>query len=219
MHNNRARHNVGKNVSSARALGITRIILIWLMHLFRLLRTAGILGLATVSLSSCLTEPSYSNTPSISFNNLQSNRYLRGTTPVDSVLITINFQDGDGDLGITETESKNAPYSVARPGTNFRMTPFVKAAGATSFDSLKNVRPEQFLTKTSFYDRFDHISTTTDNRASPLRGVLTRRYAFLLGGYPGLKAGDEVKFTVSILDRALHQSNEIETNSIIIAPK
>lgn len=177
------------------------------------------MGLAAVGLSSCLTEPSYSSTPSISFNDLQSKRSLRGTTPIDSVLITINFQDGDGDLGITETESKNAPYSITRPGTNFRMTPFVKAAGASRFDSLKTVRPDQLLTKGAFYDRFDHISTTTDNRASPLRGTLTRRYAFALGGYPGLKAGDEVKFTVSILDRAQHQSNEVETSSIIIAPK
>lgn len=174
---------------------------------------AGVMGLAAVGLSGCLSEPTYSTTPSISFNSIRRVRYTVNNSPVDSVFITINFQDGDGDLGVTETESKKAPYYARFLGNNFYMTPFVRNTNGR-FDSLKTLRPDLALTKSSYYDRFDHISTTTDNRAAPLRGTLTRAYRFVLSDefYPN----QEAKFTISIIDRALHQSNEVETTSITI---
>lgn len=182
------------------------------MNLLRLIQTAGILGLVATGLSSCLTEPSYSTTPSIAFNNIKHDRYIISNSPVDSVLITIDFQDGDGDLGVTAAEEASAANTKFR-GRNYIMTPFVKNSLTGRFDSLKTVRPV-FVTKTAYYDRFDHISNTTDNRAAPLRGTLTRRYSFTLN--EEFVSNQEIRFRVSILDRALHQSNEIETSSIII---
>jgi hypothetical protein len=182
------------------------------MNLFRLVRTAGLLSLMAVGFTGCLSEPSYSTTPEISFNNISRQRYSVNGSIVDSVFITINFQDGDGDLGLSSTEATVAPYTPTYYGANFYMTPFVKNTTGT-YTALQFARPDLFLTVNSFYDRFDHPSTTTDNRAAPLRGTLRRAYAFLYGS-PFLP-NQEVKFTVSIFDRALHQSNEIETTSIV----
>jgi len=182
--------------------------------MFRLVRTAGLLSLLAGGLTSCLSEPSYSTTPEISFNSISRQRYTINGAIVDSVFITINFQDGDGDLGLSSTEATVAPYTPTYYGANFYMTPFVKNATTGTYTALQFARPDLFLTVNSYYDRFDHPSATTDNRAAPLRGTLRRAYAFLYGS-PFLP-NQEVKFTVSIFDRALHQSNEIETTSIVI---
>ena len=165
--------------------------------------------------TSCLNPPTYSNTPSISFNSITRTRYTTSNgAPIDSVFITINFQDGDGDLGLTTAEATASPYTPTYYGANFYMTPYVKNTNTGNYDALQFVRPDLFLTVNSYYDRFDHLSNTTDNKAAPLRGTLRRAYAFLYGS-PFLP-NQEVKFKISIFDRALHQSNEIETSSIII---
>lgn len=184
--------------------------------MFRLVRTAGLLSLLAGGFTSCLSEPSYSTTPEISFNNISRQRYTINGARVDSVFITINFQDGDGDLGLSSTEATVAPYTPTYYGANFYMTPFVKNATTGTYTALQFARPDLFLTVNSYYDRFDHPSATTDNRAAPLRGTLRRAYAFLYGS-PFLP-NQEVKFTVSIFDRALHQSNQIETTSIVFSP-
>ncbi|RYE90762.1 MAG: hypothetical protein EOO37_02140, partial [Cytophagaceae bacterium] len=80
------------------------------MNLLRPVRIAGVLGLVAVGLSGCLSEPSYSTTPSISFESIRRVRYTINNVPVDSVFLTINFQDGDGDLGVTATEANSQPY-------------------------------------------------------------------------------------------------------------
>ncbi|MGI4863493.1 MAG: hypothetical protein ACRYFZ_06185 [Janthinobacterium lividum] len=177
---------------------------------------AGVLGLVAVGLSGCLSEPSYSNTPSISFESIRRVRYTISGSPVDSVFLTINFQDGDGDLGVTAAEAGAAPYSTRYRGANFYVTPFLKNSITNRFDSLKTLRPDLTLTKSSYYDRFDHLSTTTDNRASPLRGTITRAYRFDYGDQ--YLPNQEAQFTISIVDRALHQSNEVTSTSILFPP-
>lgn len=183
------------------------------MNMLRLVRTAGLLSLA-VGFTSCLNPPTYSTTPSISFESITRQRYNTGGTIIDSVFVTISFQDGDGDLGLTSTEATVAPYTPTYFGANYFMTPYVRNSSTSPFTAIQFARPDLSLTQNSFYDRFDHLSTTTDNKAAPLRGTLRRAYAFLYGS-PFLP-NQEVKFRVSIFDRALHQSNEVETTSITI---
>jgi hypothetical protein len=189
------------------------------MNLFRLAPTAGLLSLLAVGATGCLSEPTYSSTPEISFESITRQRYNTPTGGiVDSIFITINFQDGDGDLGLTNSEATSPTYA---PGLNHLVTPFIKNTTTGRYDSARNVYP--YLPKRSYYSRFDHLSTTTDNRASPLRGTLTRRYGFPLGSpflnplYTPNVTSQEVKFTISIFDRAKHQSNEVETTPITIA--
>jgi hypothetical protein len=188
------------------------------MNLFRLVRTAGILSLVAGGASSCLSPPSYPDTPSIAFESIRLQRFTlpNSTVPIDSVYITISFQDGDGDLGLNTMEAQTAPYgSASLAATNYINTDFIRNTTTTRYDSARTVYP--YLPKRNLYSLFDHLSATTDERKSPLKGTLTRAYGFFLGSpyFPN----QEVKFRISIFDRALHQSNEVETSSVTIAPR
>ncbi len=182
----------------------------------RLLQVAGLLSLGA-GLTGCLNEPSYPNTPAIEFDNIRLQRFpvANSTVPIDSVYITVRFQDGDGDLGLNSVEAQTAPYGnkdVA--AVNYINTPFIKNPNnGGQFDSARTVSIPTF-SKRYLYSLFDHLSPTTDNRKAPLRGTLTRAYGFYLGS-PYLP-GQEIKFRVSIYDRALNHSNEIETTSLVI---
>ena len=189
------------------------------MKLFRLVQAAGFFGLAASGLAGCLSAPNYSTTPSIGFESIRWQRFTPtpGSLPIDSVYVTISFQDGDGDLGLTAAEAKMTPYSNVYNGANFLATSFVKNATTGKYDSLKTVRPDLNLSKTYQYERFGHISATTDNHKAPLKGTLTRSYGFVYGS-PYLPT-QEIKFRISIFDRALNRSNEVETSSIVIPMK
>jgi hypothetical protein len=178
------------------------------------------LSLGALGLTSCLNEPSYPNTPEIEFESIRLQRFaIPNSVPIDSVYITINFQDGDGDLGLNSVEAQTAPYgSKDVAAVNYINTPFLKNSyTAGRFDSTRTVKSDRTVyqqPKSTLYSLFDHLSPTTDNRKSPLRGTLTRAYGFFVGG-PYLP-DDEIKFRISIYDRALNHSNEIETSSITI---
>ncbi|RYE88966.1 MAG: hypothetical protein EOO37_05875 [Cytophagaceae bacterium] len=189
------------------------------MKPFRLMQAVGFVSLAAGGLTGCLSAPSYPNTPSIAFESIRRERFTPtpGALPIDSIYVTISFQDGDGDLGLTADEAKTTPYSNKYYGANFFATSFVKRATTNVYDSLKTVRPDLNLSKAYQYERFGHVSTTTDSRKAPLKGTLTRSYGFIYGS-PFLPT-QEIKFRISIYDRALNQSNEIETESIVIPTK
>lgn len=66
--------------------------------------------LSTVILSACYKAPKFANTPSISFNKII---FKKGSTDfeTDSLILTVNFQDGDGDLGLrSQGLDTGAPY-------------------------------------------------------------------------------------------------------------
>ncbi|MFD1871992.1 hypothetical protein [Hymenobacter bucti] len=185
----------------------------------RLLRVVGLLSAGAGCLAGCLSAPSYPETPAINFESIRLQRFVvaNSTVPIDSVYITVNFQDGDGDLGLNSVEAQTAPYgSKTLAAVNYINTAFIKNPNAGGrFDSARTFY--NYLPKSDLYSLFDHLSPTTDNRKSPLRGTLTRAYGFYLGS-PYLP-GQEIKFRVSIYDRALNRSNEVETTSLIISPR
>ena len=180
------------------------------MNHFRLL-LAGTLGVLTLGLGSCLKAPSYSTTPEISVDDTSAvlKHFTGGTQPIDSVYITIRFQDGDGDLGLSATESTVAPYAYpSRYNNNYFIEPYIQTANG-SFVSLVSLGR---LTAGAYNSRFEHIATTSDNHSAPIKGTLTRVFAF---AYRTLyQPGEVAQFQVSIADRALHESNVVITNSV-----
>ena len=62
-------------------------------------------SLSILALNSCVQEPDYSTTPEISFASIRKINKIAsdgfgGTTKIDSLIMSINFKDGDGDLDI-----------------------------------------------------------------------------------------------------------------------
>ncbi|WP_223650783.1 hypothetical protein [Hymenobacter psoromatis] len=188
------------------------------MKSFRLFCSLSGLALLATGLGGCLQAPDYSTTPSISNNNVRVSSFkstVPGGQSIDSVYITINYQDGDGDLGLSGDESKVAPYTYPSLfNNNYFIEPTVKYVGTTTY-----VVPILQYNNTpaapgTFNARFDHITGLTDSKTAPIKGTLTRTFAFGRGDY--FNAGDVVRFDVSIADRALHVSNVIRTDSIVI---
>jgi len=52
-----------------------------------------------VFLSGCFEVPNFPNTPTITFENVE---FKEGVTLFDSLIISINYQDGNGDLGLDD---------------------------------------------------------------------------------------------------------------------
>lgn len=60
-----------------------------------------ILLLAILVLSGCFEPPEFSETPKIAFNSL---RFVDYEVDRDSMILSFDFEDGDGDIGLTEQE-------------------------------------------------------------------------------------------------------------------
>ena len=193
----------------------------------RLALVGGGLGGLALGLSSCLREPEYSTTPAISFSRIDNIRIpakQAGGQVLDSVRLTINYQDGDGDLGLTSDELKNPPYDFQngtnRFNKNFFVEPYVKNTRTGKYEPLTSVGvPSPGVYAAGQYNgTFPHLTTDTDTKAAPIKGTITYApIAFGLGDV--FVPGQTVRFQISIADRALHVSNTITTDSIVIRPR
>ncbi|UOQ50977.1 hypothetical protein [Hymenobacter cellulosivorans] len=191
--------------------------------MFRTLKigTAAALVATAGLLTSCLEAPDYPIEPRIDFKELRVVRYSPGGgfIPTDTIKVTVDFTDGDGDLGLsTETGGDiNAPYNPTNPdGTynrtthNYFITPYVRRPPATEFSPV--ILNEQG----GFNSRFPKLYVE-GGKPSPLKGTLTLDVVTTLGS--PFRPGDEVRFEVSIMDRALHESNKITTSSYTVQPR
>jgi hypothetical protein len=189
---------------------------------FRLAFSLGSLGLLATSLSSCLKAPEYPVVPSISFNDIQDIRIQpksKGAQPLDSIRITINYQDGDGDLGLTEAERKTPPFDYQKGANrfyyNFFIEPFVRNPATRKYESLVS---RGLATAGAYNGAFPHPTTSTDDKSAPIKGTLT--YAPIAFGLGDLfQPRDSVRFEVTIADRARNVSNTITTRSVFIPPQ
>ncbi len=151
-------------------------------------------------ISSCYKEPNFSLNPKIDFDNIKKEIRIDQFTGSnkDSVIVTIDFQDGDGDLGLDETEKAIAQQnddfnylikSFRRKNGNFvEFTPLVPLSGY--FPKLKN-----------------------DDRIGPIEGILSYTIEF---PHPFTPKRDTVKFEVQIKDRSGNLSNSVETAEVIL---
>ncbi|WBO85529.1 hypothetical protein [Hymenobacter yonginensis] len=190
--------------------------------MFRTLRLGLGLAAASVAVGSCISPPEFPETPSIEFKSLTVARQLPNpgdTTPADSVIITLGFKDGDGDLGLTQEEYENPPYQrLNADGTlnpnhwNYIIKLFVKnSAGQfvpyTRTPNGLEIRPE------AYYGQFPHLEPNADKKA-PLEGDLRFGQRLSLGSpfFPG----QEVRYEITIKDRALNTSNTVTTSSFVV---
>jgi hypothetical protein len=199
---------------------------------------------SAVVLSNCSKAPVYPETPEIEFESMQ--RYSSG----DSVVLTIKFKDGDGDLGLSddETTSPYQEYDYVKNGSG----QYVEIGDSPSnpayncFDYLigdynPDVDTDTILIErnsnyfnyhidvwvkqsNSTFTKFDFTSFCTDyNSRFPLlnskkeKGPIEGSLSYTIKDIGALGLTNEtVKFNVYIIDRALHQSNILETPEILI---
>jgi len=184
------------------------------MNLFRTLGGGALLLLAGVGLNGCLNPPSFPVEPSIDFKEIRLTKRPRvgGQVEIDTLNFVLNFQDGDGDLGLSADDIKLAPYNGTTGGHNNRgysynyfIQPFIK-------DASGNFVP--FVNSGSFRGEYDGRYPRLDGaetKPAPLKGDLRYKFPITLDNTP-FRAGQVVRFEISILDRGLHESNKITTS-------
>ncbi len=164
---------------------------------------------------SCVGEPDFSFTPEIGFNSIKiittsSPDILGNISKRDSVIISVDFKDGDGDLGFSEEDYKalvkktgdsvrtiDVNIFVSRNGKFVKSNPAEKIGG-----NLKGFRFKQ------------------GSKAGAIEGVIDYSTSFGYTNFdkiPGLTGkSDTVKFSVQIMDRALNRSNVTESSPIVL---
>jgi len=166
--------------------------------------------------SSCLVEPKYPVEPKITYKSLD---FVK-----DSLLLklTFDFRDGDGDLGLNQTSEEDSKFDqfiiVFNPATGVNDTvvnpDFYNISLAILVKNESGDFEELSIPDNLVLDgRFPRL--TNEGKAKPIEGSIT--YTKEISS--GLKfriSNKTIKMRTSIRDRALHPSNVIETDSIVI---
>jgi hypothetical protein len=164
----------------------------------------------------CTGVPDFSFTPEISFNNIRvittESEGGLGISKKDSVVMSINFQDGNGDLGITNLELANLKKTKGDSIKTFVVALYVAKNGKF----IKSNSNEQFSGNIPI-----HFKEGT--KAGPIEGTIDYSAIFLYNVFaaiPNLTGkNDTVKFELTIKDRALNVSNTIQTSPVVIYTK
>ncbi|MCS6822695.1 MAG: hypothetical protein NZ529_00250 [Cytophagaceae bacterium] len=146
--------------------------------------------------SACRVVPEYDVVPEIEFYTVKKIEKIYDNVFLsfkDSVIISIRFKDGDGDLGMDENDRRSNPGVY-----NYVLHVDRKRNGTYVRDS-------------TYYEQFQLLSPKS--ATGPIDGILHNSKTF---PYPFYFPNDTLRFSVTIYDRAGNRSNTVETPEVII---
>jgi len=153
------------------------------------------------TIASCKKAPNYPNVPVISFNSIQVVPYAATSsnpTPVDSINITFNFQDGNGDIGNKPAQT-NDYFVNAYKKVNGTFQVFNADTAASNYNgNLPLLSPY--------------------NVTGPINGTITNSIGFpyIVPNFFGLQRFDTIMFQIRIKDRNNDTSNWIQTTPVVL---
>ena len=150
----------------------------------------GFFMLSLFLVGSCTSPSDFSDIPEIEFSAFSKNTLIQGSQNQDTVILRINFQDGDGDIGSTELlniEVKDLRLDNSVPFTF--LIPEIPEQGAEN-----------------------GISGFMDIR---IFSVCCFQGSISCQPFPDMPE-DELRFSVQIRDNAGNWSNTIETDPITL---
>lgn len=170
------------------------------MILLKKFRFLSALVILLGTLQSCYKEPEFDAVPEISFQRIQREIRVDQFTGAnkDSVIISVGFRDGDGDLGLNESEKALAE---ARLNYNYLVRVFRR----------RNGRFQEFIPFLPYSGYFPRLRN--DNRLGPIEGTLDYSIDF---PHPFTLRNDSLKFEIQVQDRAGNFSNIIETEVVVL---
>jgi len=155
--------------------------------------------LVMVVFSDCKKRPTFPASPEISFLELKKMKVLGSSGYKDSVIISLYFKDGDGDLGNTTSE-------------NYFTDVYAKLNG-----EYKQVVVTDTTTPITYLKKNGRFpSLNPDGRQGPLEGSLNYGVSLDLRFYIKDSSSYTLKFNIYIKDNAGHSSNTIETPEITV---
>ncbi|MFC5409170.1 hypothetical protein ACFPMF_07630 [Larkinella bovis] len=157
----------------------------------------------TTFLISCIEPPDFSDIPEISSPSVTSYPTFDdfSQVPKDSLVITVRFQDGDGDLGLSAEERQKIDTVAYKNWGNYEIKTYRFVNG--KFESVN----------LAVLDKLFFPRLKPDDKKSPLEGKLDFSQSFLRSR--GYKL-TPVKFAIRIRDRRLNVSNVVETDTISV---
>ena len=177
--------------------------LIQQIHMRQKLVLNGLMMALTISFMSCSkNEPTFSNIPVIGYRSIVKHTSATNVavTRRDSVVISITFKDGDGNLGedVRDTTRLNQMFANQAWG-NYQIRTFKFVSG----------RFEEVLTAANSKLFFQQAGT----KQGPTEGMLDFTQKF---PYQSNTKLTPVKFQIRLRDRDLNESNIIETDTVSI---
>ncbi|WP_426058921.1 hypothetical protein [Hymenobacter sp. B1770] len=190
------------------------------MNLFRTLSATALVCLTAAGLDSCISAPDYDIVPEIEFKELTVGRSRPGggSLSTDTLKFAVDYRDGDGDLGLSSNDIQNAPYNSKTGGPNNRGYSFnyfiqlylKEPSGRFVAFNPGGVAGEYDGT----YPRLEK-SFNPDAKPGPIRGTLRYKLPIFLDGVI-FKPGQVFRAEISIMDRALRQSNKVTTSEVTL---
>lgn len=141
----------------------------------------------------CVIAPDYPLEPVLTYSGISKNTIVQGVSNTDSLYISVDFTDGDGDLG-TEDENIFNIFLIDKRTDNLQdkfITPYVPPAGASN--GISGEMKILVYTTCCFFP--DNIPPCENPPQYPT---------------------DTIEYELYILDRAGNESNHIITEPIII---
>ncbi len=164
-------------------------------------KVSGFIILAAIgSLIGCYKEVSFDVKPAIEFKSLKKEIRIDqfAGSKKDSVILTVKFQDGDGDLGLNEKEKTTAELTN---DFNYIIRIFRKKKGVFT----------EFIPDVPYSGYFPRLKT--DGKTGPIEGTIDYSIDF---PHPFTPVKDSLKFQVTIKDRAGNISNTTESEVIVL---
>ncbi|WP_146897953.1 hypothetical protein [Adhaeribacter aerolatus] len=168
------------------------------LRLYQLMLFSGIL----LALNACQHPPDYDERPNLEFKNVEKYSSLENGVKKDSLILVTRFEDGDGDLGLSNEDISSPPFNQGNNNINYFVDILIKKNGV--FESLQ--LPSGF----TFNGRFFRLAP--DGRIGPIEGDL--RYSIVVRENPLITSNDILKFRVRVRDRALRESNTVMSEEV-----
>lgn len=171
-------------------------------------KTISILVLMIFVLVACQEKMEYPIEPHITYEGLA---YVMNadSTLTGEVVLSIGYTDGDGDLGLDDADTLY-PFGPNDPHYYNMIIDYLKWNGSAFVETpLLDWNPQtQDFDTVSFNARFKRL--VFNDEAISISGTID--YKMMV--YNPFSPNDTVKFKVHLIDRALHESNTIETDMI-----
>ncbi len=157
-------------------------------------------------LSGCVEIPKYDDTPSIYYNGVDQFTEIDDVTNKkirENVIITIDFEDGDGDLGASSVERIDSSF-IGKYGDwgNYELVTIRKELDGSWTESILSEDKVKWLPLLK-----------PDGKSGPLKGKLDLTFPY---NYANSTVPITIKYKVRIRDRALRVSNQIETDTVVV---
>lgn len=147
-------------------------------------------------------EVSFSNVPEISLNEVS---LLQDTLGNDSLIVlVIGFQDGDGDIGLTSSDTA-APFNFGSAYFHNLPVTYLVVDASGAFIELKDQLGAPYGNQ---HERIPVLTPAGKYKA--IKGNISIK----LSANPLLSKPDSLKLKIALLDRALNVSNTIQTETI-----